>query len=64
MSFMAQVIVIFFNLCIYFPVAQMIKRLPAMWKAQVRSLGWEDPLQNEMAIHSSICLENSMDRGT
>ena len=32
----------------------MVKRLPAMWETQVRSLGWEDPLENEMAIHSSI----------
>ena len=34
-------------------VAQMVKRLPAMWETQVRSLGWEDPLEKEMAIHSS-----------
>ena len=35
-------------------VAQMVKRLPAMWETQVRSLGWEDPLEKEMAIHFSI----------
>ena len=35
-------------------VAQMVKRLPAMQETQVRSLGWEDPLEKEMAIHSSI----------
>ena len=29
----------------------MVKHLPAMW---VRSLGWEDPLEKEMATHSSI----------
>ena len=29
------------------------KRLPAMWETQVRSLGWEDPLEKEMATHSS-----------
>ena len=34
-------------------VAQMVKRLPAMWETQVRSLGWEDPLEMEMATHSS-----------
>ena len=34
-------------------VAQMVKRLPAMWETRVRSLGWEDPLEKEMAIHSS-----------
>ena len=32
----------------------MVKRLPAMWKTRVRSLGWEDPLEKEMATHSSI----------
>ena len=30
---------------------------------QVQSLGWEDPLEKEMAIHSSILVGNSMDRG-
>ena len=35
-------------------MAQTVKCLPAMWEAQVRTLGQEDPLQNEMAIHSSI----------
>ena len=34
-------------------VAQMIKRLPAMPETRVRFLGWEDPLEKEMAIHSS-----------
>ena len=35
-------------------VAQRIKRLPAMQETWVRSLGWEDPLQKEMATQSSI----------
>ena len=35
-------------------VAQMVKCLPTMWKTRVRSLGWEDPLEKEMATHSSI----------
>ena len=35
-------------------MAQMIKHLSAMQKTQVRSLGWEDPLETEMAAHSSI----------
>ena len=30
----------------------MVKNLPAMWETQVRSLGWEDPLEEEMATHS------------
>ena len=35
-------------------VAQRLKRLPAMRETWVRSLGWEDPLEKEMATHSSI----------
>ena len=35
-------------------VAQMVKNLPIMWEALARSLGWEEPLENEMANHSSI----------
>ena len=35
-------------------VAQMVKRLPAMWETRVQSLGWEDLLEKEMATHSSI----------
>ena len=35
-------------------VAQMVKRLSIMLETWVRSLGWEDPLEKEMAIHSSI----------
>ena len=34
-------------------VAQMVKRLPAMRETRVRFLGREDPLEKEMAIHSS-----------
>ena len=33
-------------------MAQMVKRLPAVRETQVRSLGWEDPLEKEMAAHS------------
>ena len=36
------------------PVVQMVKKLPAMQKTHVRSLGREDPLQKGMATHSSI----------
>ena len=35
-------------------VTQLIKNLPAMQETQVRYLGWEDPLEKEMATHSSI----------
>ena len=34
-------------------MAQMVKNLPAMQETQVRSLGQEDPLEKEMATHSS-----------
>ena len=34
-------------------VAQTVKRLPAVWETWVQSLGWEDPLEKEMATHSS-----------
>ena len=32
----------------------MVKHLPATQKTQIQSLGWEDPLEKEMATHSSI----------
>ena len=35
-------------------MAQTVKNLPAMQETQLRSLGWEDPLEEEMATHSSI----------
>ena len=35
-------------------VAQVVKRLPRMGETQVQSLCWEDPLEKEMATHSSI----------
>ena len=45
-------------------VAQMVKNLPAMQQTWVRSLGWEDPLEEGMATHSSILAwRMPMDRG-
>ena len=42
----------------------MVKSLPAMQETWVRSLGQEDPLEKEMATHSSVLAwENPMDRG-
>ena len=35
-------------------VAQLVKDPPAMWETWVRFLGWEDPLEKEMATHNSI----------
>ena len=44
--------------------AQMVKNLPALQETQVQSLGQEDPLEKEMAKHSSILAwKNPMDRG-
>ena len=46
-------------------VAQSVKCLPAVQETQVLSLGWEDPLEKEMATHSSILVwKIPMDRGT
>ena len=36
------------------PSSQMVKILPAMQQSQVQSLGWEDPLEEGMTVHSSI----------
>ena len=45
-------------------VAQTVKTLPAMQEIQVRSLGWEDPLEEGMVAHSSILVWRiCMDRG-
>ena len=45
-------------------MAQTVKNPPAMQETRFRSLVGEDPLEKEMATHSSnSCLENSMDRG-
>jgi len=35
-------------------VAQTVKNLPTVWETWVRSLGWEDPLEEGMKTHSSI----------
>ena len=35
-------------------VAQTVKNLPAICETQLRSLGWEDPLEKEMTTHSTI----------
>ena len=39
---------------LYFPGGSAVKTLPAMKEMQVRSLGREDPLEVEMATHSSV----------
>ena len=48
------------------PNGSLAKNLPTMqeaWETQVRSLGWKDPLEKEMATHSFSCLKNLMNRG-
>ena len=37
-----------------FPGGSAVKNPPAMQEAQIRFLGWEDPLEKQMATHSSI----------
>ena len=37
-----------------FLMAQMVKNLPAVQETRLQSLGWENPLEKGMAIHSSI----------
>ena len=44
-------------------VVQMVKNLPATQETQVQILGWEDPLEKEMATHSSILAWRITDRG-
>ena len=39
-----------------FPGDSVVKKLPAMQETRVRPLGWEDPLEKEMATHSSNIL--------
>ena len=47
-----------------FQVAQMVKNPPAMWETWVQSLGWDNPLEEGMASHSSILAWRiPMDRG-
>ena len=35
-------------------MAELVKNLLAMWEAWAQSLDWEDPLEKEMATHSSV----------
>ena len=45
-------------------VARMVRSLPEMWETRVQSLGQEDPLEREMATHSSILCGKSQGRRT
>ena len=45
-------------------MAQLVRNLPAMWETWVRSLGWEDPLEEDMTTYSRILTWRVlMDRG-
>ena len=45
-------------------MAQLVKNLPAMWETWVQSLGWDNPLEEGMATHSSnMTWRIPMDRG-
>ena len=47
-----------------FPGGTVVKNTPEMEETRVQSLGQEDPLEEDTAIHSSfLCLENPMNRG-
>ena len=47
-----------------FLMAQTVKHLSAMQETRLQSLGWEDPLEKEMAAHSStLAWKNPMDGG-
>jgi len=35
-------------------MTEMVKNLPAMWETWVQSLAWEDPLEEDLATHSSV----------
>ena len=48
-NFVAKVMSLLFNM-----LSVLVKNLSAMQETWVQSLGWDDPLENEMAAHSSI----------
>ena len=43
-----------FMICRVPLVAQMVENPPAVWETWAQSLGWEDPLEEGMATHSSV----------
>ena len=62
--FIVYIINIYINIDWASLVAQMVKNPPAMWETWAQSLGWEDPLEEGMATHSSILAWRiPMDRG-
>ena len=62
--FIVYIINIYINIDWASLVTQMVKNPPAMWETWAQSLGWEDPLEEGMATHSSILAWRiPMDRG-
>ena len=55
-TFILFVFIIFIYLFVTSLVAETVKRLPIMWETWVRSLGWEETLEKEMATHSTSTL--------
>ena len=49
-----KIILTICNIQVGFSEGSVVKNLPTMQKTQVRSLGWEDHLEKEMATHTSI----------
>ena len=48
----------------WIPCGSVVKNLPSMQDTRVQSLVWEDPLEKELATHSTIfCLGNPTDKG-
>ena len=45
-------------------MAQMVKNLPTMQETQIQSLGWEDPLEKEIATHSNTLAWKILDGET
>ena len=62
-SFLLEILGFYIHSIRASPLAQMVKHLPAMQDTWIRSLGWEDALEKEMAVHSStlawkiLCME-------
>ena len=54
MIVLVQILLICRSTVLGFLVAQSVKNFPVMQETQVQFLGWEDPLEKEMATHSIV----------
>ena len=60
------ILILYYYIVVYYYiiVSQLVKNLSAMRETWVRSLGWDDPLEEDIATHSSILAwRTPMDRG-